>query len=107
VQLKQCSVITYETKHASLGTRGYITFTPISKSPTVNVLAGKRGSDKTVPYRRVLEQLPPINYLTTRKLIGHLHFIHEQHEKNLMPVENLAAIWGPTLMHVEVLTLFG
>jgi hypothetical protein len=60
-----------------------------------------------VPYRRVLEQLPPINYLTTRKLIGHLHFIHEQHEKNLMPVENLAAIWGPTLMHIEVLEWFG
>lgn len=60
-----------------------------------------------VPYRRVLEQLPPINYLTTRKVIGHLHFIHEQHEKNLMPVENLAAIWGPTLMHIEVLESFG
>jgi hypothetical protein len=60
-----------------------------------------------VHYRRVLEQLPPINYLTTRKLIGHLHFIHEQHVKNLMPVENLAAIWGPTLMHVEVLVKFG
>jgi len=54
-----------------------------------------------------LEQLPPINYLTTRKLIGHLRFIHEQHDKNLMPVENLAAIWGPTLMHVEVLVKFG
>jgi len=65
--------------------------------------AGKRGSDKIVHYRRVLEQLPPINYLTTRKLMGHLNFIHEQHDKNLMPVENLAAIWGPTLMHVEVL----
>jgi hypothetical protein len=35
--------------------------------------------------------------------MGHLNFIHEQHDKNLMPVENLAAIWGPTLMHVEVL----
>jgi hypothetical protein len=67
------------------------------------IAAGKRGSDKTVHYRRVLEQLPPINYLTTRKLIAHLHFIHEQHERNLMPVENLAAIWGPTLMHMEVL----
>jgi hypothetical protein len=75
----------------------------VSEHPAFHVLAGKMGSDKTVPYRRVLEQLPPINYLTTRKLISHLHFIHEQHEKNLMPVENLAAIWGPTLMHFEVL----
>jgi len=71
------------------------------------VSAGKRGSDKTLHYRRVLEQLPPINYLTTRKLIGHLRFIHEQHDRNLMPVENLAALWGPTLMHVEVLVKFG
>ncbi|XP_069692438.1 arf-GAP with Rho-GAP domain, ANK repeat and PH domain-containing protein 1 [Periplaneta americana] len=70
-------------------------------SQLCEIAAGKRGSHKTVHYRRVLEQLPPINYLTTRKLIGHLHFIHEQHEKNLMPVENLAAIWGPTLLHIE------
>jgi len=70
-------------------------------SQLCEITAGKRGSDKIVHYRRLLEQLPPINYLTTRKLMGHLNFIHEQHDKNLMPVENLAAIWGPTLMHVE------
>jgi hypothetical protein len=81
----------------------YLYFTPVLEYAALTVLAGKRGSDKTGPYRRVLEQLPPVNYLTTRKLIGHLHFIHEQREKNLMPVENLAAIWGPTLMHIEVL----
>lgn len=58
--------------------------------------------DKLLMYRNLLEQLKPVNYVTVRKLIGHLYFIHQQHEKNLMPVENLAAIWGPTLMHVEV-----
>ncbi|CAG2055121.1 unnamed protein product [Timema podura] len=62
---------------------------------------GNSHRDLLVQYRRALEQLPPINFVTARKLIGHLYFIHEQHEKNLMPVDNLAAIWGPTLMHLE------
>lgn len=57
--------------------------------------------DKLSLYRSKLEQLKPVNYVTVRKLIGHLYFIHQEHEKNLMPVANLAAIWGPTLMHVE------
>ncbi|XKL63586.1 hypothetical protein PGB90_005950 [Kerria lacca] len=57
--------------------------------------------DKLSLYRNILEQLKPINYVTVRKLIGHLYAIHLQRQKNLMSVENLAAIWGPTLMHVE------
>ncbi|XP_067012287.2 arf-GAP with Rho-GAP domain, ANK repeat and PH domain-containing protein 1 [Anabrus simplex] len=70
--------------------------------PFCDIAAGKCGKDRVAVYRRTLERLPPINYLTARKLIGHLHFIHEQQEKNRMPVENLAAIWGPTLMHIEM-----
>ncbi|KAJ9579856.1 hypothetical protein L9F63_004458, partial [Diploptera punctata] len=70
-------------------------------SQLCEITAGISGSDRVRHYQNVLEQLPRINYNTTRKLMGHLHFIHQQHEKNLMPVENLAAIWGPTLMHVE------
>ncbi|XP_049784428.1 arf-GAP with Rho-GAP domain, ANK repeat and PH domain-containing protein 2 [Schistocerca cancellata] len=65
------------------------------------IAAGKYGRERTTWYSRVLEKLPPINYVTARKLVGHLYFIHEQCEKNRMPVDNLAAIWGPTLMHVE------
>jgi hypothetical protein len=53
-------------------------------------------------YRRGLEQLPPVNYVTAKRLMGHLHFIHLQSQKNLMPVENLSALWGPTLMQAEV-----
>ena len=53
-------------------------------------------------YRSLLEKLAPVNYVTTRRLISHLHSIHLQQERNLMPADNLAAIWGPTLMHVEV-----
>lgn len=57
--------------------------------------------EKISLYRSLLEQLPPVNFVTTRRLMGHLYFIHQQRERNLMPVDNLAAIWGPTLMHVE------
>lgn len=53
-------------------------------------------------YKAALDQLPSISYKTTKKLLGHLHFISTQSAKNLMSVENLAAIWGPTLMHIEV-----
>lgn len=59
--------------------------------------------EKISLYRSLLEQLPPVNFVTTRRLMGHLYFIHQQRERNLMPVDNLAAIWGPTLMHVEVI----
>lgn len=54
-------------------------------------------------YRAALEQLPPISYNTARKLFGHLHFISSQSSKNLMPVDNLASLWGPTLLHHEVI----
>lgn len=52
-------------------------------------------------YATVLKKLPNINYITAKRLIGHLYFTDKQKEKNLMGVENLAAIWGPTLLHVQ------
>lgn len=58
--------------------------------------------EKEKVYRSYLEKLPQINFVTLRKLIGHLHFLDGLSDKNKMPVENLAAIWAPTLMHVEV-----
>lgn len=57
--------------------------------------------EKVRMYKAALDQLPSISYKTTRKLLGHLHFISSQSAKNLMSVENLASIWGPTLMHSE------
>lgn len=53
-------------------------------------------------YQRLLEELPEINYNIMKKLICHLYAVHELHEKNLMPLLNLAPIWGPTLMNVDV-----
>lgn len=61
-------------------------------------------SKRLEKYLTILSELPTVNAVTLRRLLSHLHFIHEESEHNLMPVENLAAIWGPTLMHVEVST---
>ncbi|XP_072397147.1 arf-GAP with Rho-GAP domain, ANK repeat and PH domain-containing protein 2 [Diabrotica undecimpunctata] len=61
----------------------------------------KNREEKIRMYKAALDQLPPISYNTTRKLIGHLHFISSQSAKNLMTAENLASIWGPTLLHYE------
>lgn len=58
--------------------------------------------EKIILYRTILERLPAINYVTVRKLLSHLYYIQLQSDKNLMTVLNLASIWGPTLMHVDV-----
>lgn len=58
--------------------------------------------EKVILYRTILERLPAINYVTVRKLLSHLYYIQLQSDKNLMTVLNLASIWGPTLMHVDV-----
>lgn len=59
-------------------------------------------NEKVILYRSLLERLPDINYVTVRKLLNHLYYIQLQSDENLMNVQNLAAIWGPTLMHIEV-----
>ncbi|XP_075229129.1 rhoGAP_ARAP and RA_ARAPs domain-containing protein RhoGAP15B [Lycorma delicatula] len=57
--------------------------------------------EKLSVYRTQLEQLPQVNYVTIRLLLSHLYALHQQRERNFMPIENLAAIWAPTLMHVK------
>jgi len=52
-------------------------------------------------YRELLNQLPPVNYSTLRRLIGHLHSVADQCNKNLMPVFNLAPLWGPNMLTVD------
>ena len=42
-----------------------------------------------------------INYNTLRRLIGHLHVVADQCDKNLMPEYNLAPLWGPNMMSVD------
>ncbi|CAG9770406.1 unnamed protein product [Ceutorhynchus assimilis] len=57
--------------------------------------------EKIRMFKAALDQLPSVSYKTARKLLGHLHFISNQSAKNLMTVENLASIWGMTLMNYE------
>jgi len=50
-------------------------------------------------YRKLLSTLNPITSATLRRILAHLHGLSQQSARNLMTVENLSAIWGPTLMH--------
>lgn len=63
--------------------------------------AFQNASEKATLYKAILEQFPPVIYNTLHKLLGHLHFIQTQVAKNRMSVDNLAAIWGPTLVQHE------
>lgn len=56
-------------------------------------------------YKDLLSTLNPISQKTLRKLFGHLHFIQTLSESNRMNAENLAAVWGPTLLNHPVKTL--
>ncbi|XP_018335487.1 arf-GAP with Rho-GAP domain, ANK repeat and PH domain-containing protein 1 [Agrilus planipennis] len=57
--------------------------------------------DRVRMYKAVFDQFNPIAYKTIRRLLGHLHFINSQSKKNLMTIDNLAAVWGPTLMQYD------
>ncbi|KAI4502852.1 hypothetical protein M0802_001896 [Mischocyttarus mexicanus] len=50
-------------------------------------------------YRNLLAKLDSITSATIRRILAHLHYLSQQSSRNLMTVENLSAIWGPTLMH--------
>ncbi|KAJ7462200.1 signal transducer [Mycena galericulata] len=46
----------------------------------------------------LVNKLPAEHYYTLRRLMVHLHGIHERCEKNLMTARNLGVVFGPTLM---------
>ncbi|XP_046390911.1 uncharacterized protein LOC124159260 [Ischnura elegans] len=75
--------------------------TPTLHDDFCKIAESEDKEEKVKLYRILLEKLPLVNHLTLRRLLSHLNYVHSQQERNLMPVENLAAIWGPTLMHVE------
>ncbi|XP_043263177.1 uncharacterized protein LOC122403625 isoform X1 [Colletes gigas] len=56
-------------------------------------------NDKVSTYRKLLAPLSPVPAATLRRILAHLHCLSQQCSRNLMTVENLSAIWGPTLMH--------
>lgn len=45
-----------------------------------------------------ISELPPAHYLTLKYLMGHLHKVADYSTKNQMSYENLAIVFGPTLM---------
>lgn len=55
-------------------------------------------------YKQLLSELPQINYLTLRRLVVHLRTVSEQKSHNLMPVSNLATLWGPTILTTDRMT---
>lgn len=58
----------------------------------------KSFTEKIQAYRELLQRLPTVEYQTLKKLLGHLHFIQAQRDINKMKAENLAMVFGPTLM---------
>ena len=46
----------------------------------------------------MLDKLPLISLKTLKRIVCHLNTVQRQCDKNLMTVENLASIWGPTLI---------
>lgn len=54
---------------------------------------------KVEKYYSLLNQLPRVpNYVTLRKLLGHLKVVSESAADNLMSISNIAASFGNTLM---------
>ncbi|KAK4876934.1 hypothetical protein RN001_009440 [Aquatica leii] len=58
----------------------------------------KEADEKIRMFRGLFDNFPPIAYKTIRRLLNHLHFISTQSKRNLMTADNLATVWGPTLM---------
>jgi hypothetical protein len=58
----------------------------------------KQEDEKIEAYRELLQRMPSVEYQTMKKLLGHLHFIQAQRCVNKMKAENLAMVFGPTLM---------
>ncbi|KAJ7703285.1 hypothetical protein B0H17DRAFT_1194482 [Mycena rosella] len=46
----------------------------------------------------LVDKLPAEHYYTLRRLMLHLHRVHERCERNLMTARNLGVVFGPTLM---------
>ncbi|KAF5280530.1 hypothetical protein FQR65_LT00281 [Abscondita terminalis] len=54
--------------------------------------------EKIRMFRGLFDNFSPIAQKTVRRLLSHLHFISTQSKRNLMTADNLATVWGPTLM---------
>lgn len=50
-------------------------------------------------YRNLLSNLDTVTTATLHRILEHLHCLTRKSSKNLMTIDNISAIWGPTLMH--------
>ncbi|KAJ7072415.1 signal transducer [Mycena amicta] len=55
-------------------------------------------SSKQRTLLELVSKLPAEHYYTVRRLMLHLHRVHQRCEKNLMTARNLGVVFGPTLM---------
>ncbi|XP_053312586.1 arf-GAP with Rho-GAP domain, ANK repeat and PH domain-containing protein 1 [Spea bombifrons] len=63
----------------------------------LNVTDIEDASMRIGQYQKLLENLPPVNRVTLKALIDHLHCIQHFSNVNQMNVHNLAIVFGPTL----------
>ena len=59
----------------------------------------KSQTEKMECYKELLVRLSKVEYQTLKKLLGHLAFISSLRKFNKMGIQNLAMIWGHTLLH--------
>lgn len=67
------------------------------------ILVVKAEEDKIRMFKAVFDNFSTVAQNTIKRVLGHLHFIASQHKRNLMTIDNLAAVWGPTLMCCDVI----
>ncbi|XP_048589328.1 arf-GAP with Rho-GAP domain, ANK repeat and PH domain-containing protein 1 isoform X2 [Nematostella vectensis] len=53
---------------------------------------------KLISMKSVIQQLPKVNYDTLKRIIGHFTKVVAEQQVNLMGIENISVIFGPTLM---------
>ena len=58
--------------------------------------------ERLAKYSDLLARMPSFNYNTLRHLMGNLHMVAAQSDKNLMPILNLAPLWGPNITTVDI-----
>jgi len=73
-----------------------ITFELYNKFIDAAKISGKY--EKVEALSKALLELPPSHYETLKFLLGHLYRVAKQKSKNMMTEENLAIVFGPTLM---------
>ena len=76
--------------------------TDLLRSEFLETAAIEVEEERLAKYSDLLAKMPSINYNTLRRLMGHLHTVAAQSDKNLMPILNLAPLWGPNITTVDI-----